>query len=130
VASFPEDISVTLDAVESSQMAHPSLQRDTKNKNLELRETVVLGKMDPNTTNSVYKIQRQLFARSERVKGIDFHPVEPWILTTLYSGMLASTEDVGLMLIPLQVMSISGLTRPKYVHCSSPSQPPTNISRR
>lgn len=31
-------------------------------------------------------IQRQLFARSERVKGIDFHPQEPWILTTLYSG--------------------------------------------
>ncbi|RDA86977.1 hypothetical protein CP532_6696, partial [Ophiocordyceps camponoti-leonardi (nom. inval.)] len=30
--------------------------------------------------------QRQLFARSERVKGIDFHPHEPWILTTLYSG--------------------------------------------
>jgi coatomer subunit beta' len=25
-------------------------------------------------------------ARSERVKGIDFHPTEPWILTTLYSG--------------------------------------------
>jgi hypothetical protein len=41
------------------------------------------------STNSSYKIQRQLFARSERVKGIDFHPVEPWILTTLYSGMLA-----------------------------------------
>ncbi|RAL58979.1 hypothetical protein DID88_009270 [Monilinia fructigena] len=31
-------------------------------------------------------VKRQLFARSERVKGIDFHPVEPWILTTLYSG--------------------------------------------
>ncbi|KAL5343952.1 coatomer WD associated region-domain-containing protein [Aspergillus crustosus] len=31
-------------------------------------------------------IKRQLFARSERVKGIDFHPTEPWILTTLYSG--------------------------------------------
>ena len=30
--------------------------------------------------------QRQLFARSERVKGIDFHPTEPWILTTLYNG--------------------------------------------
>lgn len=30
--------------------------------------------------------QRQLFARSERVKGIDCHPQEPWILTTLYSG--------------------------------------------
>ncbi|KXT08625.1 hypothetical protein AC579_5972 [Pseudocercospora musae] len=31
-------------------------------------------------------VKRQLFARSERVKGIDFHPSEPWILTTLYSG--------------------------------------------
>jgi len=39
-------------------------------------------------TNSVLNLQRQLFARSERVKGIDFHPTEPWILTTLYSGML------------------------------------------
>ncbi|KAK4033562.1 coatomer WD associated region-domain-containing protein [Parachaetomium inaequale] len=34
----------------------------------------------------VLHAQRQLFARSERVKGIDFHPTEPWILTTLYSG--------------------------------------------
>lgn len=24
-------------------------------------------------------MQRQLFARSERVKGIDFHPTEPWV---------------------------------------------------
>ncbi|EME79367.1 uncharacterized protein MYCFIDRAFT_167247 [Pseudocercospora fijiensis CIRAD86] len=31
-------------------------------------------------------VKRQLFARSERVKGIDFHASEPWILTTLYSG--------------------------------------------
>ncbi|CAG8218511.1 unnamed protein product [Penicillium salamii] len=31
-------------------------------------------------------VKRQLFARSERVKGIDFHPTEPWILTSLYSG--------------------------------------------
>ncbi|KAL1874929.1 hypothetical protein VTK73DRAFT_10355 [Phialemonium thermophilum] len=31
-------------------------------------------------------VKRQLFARSERVKGIDFHPTESWILTTLYSG--------------------------------------------
>lgn len=41
---------------------------------------------DGSKTNSVHNIQRQLFARSERVKGIDFHPTEPWILTTLYSG--------------------------------------------
>ncbi|KAF8425927.1 coatomer WD associated region-domain-containing protein [Tirmania nivea] len=31
-------------------------------------------------------IKRQLLARSDRVKGIDFHPTEPWVLTTLYSG--------------------------------------------
>lgn len=27
-------------------------------------------------------VQRQLFARSERVKGIDFHPSEPWVSYT------------------------------------------------
>ncbi|KAG0642182.1 coatomer WD associated region-domain-containing protein [Tuber brumale] len=31
-------------------------------------------------------VKRQLFARSDRVKGIDFHPTEPWVLSTLYSG--------------------------------------------
>lgn len=45
-------------------------------------------------TDSVHRIQRQLFARSERVKGIDFHPTEPWILTTLYSGMSWLAHDV------------------------------------
>lgn len=64
----------------------PAVPTHSKNKSLDLRETVIVGKMTPSSTNSVYNIQRQLFARSERVKGIDFHPVEPWILTTLYSG--------------------------------------------
>lgn len=40
-----------------------------------------------NLLNEADPTQRQLYARSERVKGIDFHPHEPWILTTLYSGM-------------------------------------------
>ncbi|EPQ28189.1 uncharacterized protein PFL1_04017 [Pseudozyma flocculosa PF-1] len=31
-------------------------------------------------------IQRKLFARSERVKSVDFHPTEPWLLAGLYSG--------------------------------------------
>jgi len=67
-----------------------SNRRKKNNLSLQLRETVIVGKMALNNrANSVYKIQRQLFARSERVKGIDFHPVEPWILTTLYSGMWA-----------------------------------------
>ena len=29
--------------------------------------------------NVRFELQRQLFARSERVKGIDFHPTEPWV---------------------------------------------------
>ena len=58
-----------------------------------MRESIVVGKMPTNNANAVYKIQRQLFARSERVKGIDFHPVEPWILTTLYSGMISGALD-------------------------------------
>jgi coatomer subunit beta' len=95
-------------------------KRTANNLSLQLRETVVLGKMSPNTANSVYKIQRQLFARSERVKGIDFHPVEPWILTTLYSGMwirnrgaweLRAVADSSVM----KVMSTYGPTRLRYV---------------
>lgn len=31
-------------------------------------------------------VKRQLFARSERVKSVDYHATEPWILTTLYNG--------------------------------------------
>lgn len=63
-------------------------KRDSK-RSLDLRETVIVGEtqVEGKMANSVFKMQRQLFARSERVKGIDFHPVEPWILTTLYSGM-------------------------------------------
>lgn len=81
-----------LDAVESLQMAYPSPARHQSNPALQLRETAVVTQMALNSTNSVYKIQRQLFARSERVKGIDFHPVEPWILTTLYSGMFNAAD--------------------------------------
>lgn len=40
-------------------------------------------------------VQRQLFARSERVKSVDFHPQEPWILTTLYSGTSSPTSDIS-----------------------------------
>ncbi|TIB10874.1 hypothetical protein E3P92_03069 [Wallemia ichthyophaga] len=30
--------------------------------------------------------QRQFFNRSERVKSVDFHPTEPWLLAGLYNG--------------------------------------------
>ena len=93
-----------LDAIESLQMQYPSPARHTRNTALQLRETVVVGEMALNSTNSVYKIQRQLFARSERVKGIDFHPVEPWILTTLYSGhvYIWSYETQVQLFLPLR----------------------------
>ena len=31
-------------------------------------------------------IKRQLSARSDRVKCVDMHPVEPWMLSALYNG--------------------------------------------
>ncbi|KAI0941078.1 hypothetical protein AcV7_002725 [Taiwanofungus camphoratus] len=31
-------------------------------------------------------INRKLFSRSDRVKGVDFHPTEPWLITGLYNG--------------------------------------------
>ncbi|GMQ08726.1 hypothetical protein CsSME_00052327 [Camellia sinensis var. sinensis] len=32
------------------------------------------------------EIKRKLAQRSERVKSVDLHPTEPWILASLYSG--------------------------------------------
>ncbi|KAJ6704282.1 COATOMER SUBUNIT BETA'-1, partial [Salix viminalis] len=32
------------------------------------------------------EIKRKLAQRSERVKSVDLHPTEPWILVSLYSG--------------------------------------------
>ncbi|KAM3528510.1 hypothetical protein MY4038_005861 [Beauveria bassiana] len=37
-------------------------------------------------------VKRQLYTRSDRVKGIDFHPHEPWVLTTLYNGNVNITS--------------------------------------
>ncbi|TDL30082.1 coatomer protein [Rickenella mellea] len=31
-------------------------------------------------------VNRKLFQRSDRVKAVDFHPTEPWLLTGLYNG--------------------------------------------
>ena len=77
--------------------------------------------MAKNTTNLFYEIQRQLFARSERVKGIDFHPVEPWILTTLYSGMFFGAWNIRAHadLYAFQVMSTYGHMRLRYAMKSS-----------
>ena len=39
------------------------------------------------SSNKINKcVQKKLFSRSDRVKGVDFHPTEPWLLTGLYNG--------------------------------------------
>lgn len=77
--------------LESAGASNKGQRKGDSKRSLDLRGTVIVGEMptEGKMANSVFKMQRQLFARSERVKGIDFHPVEPWILTTLYSGMFA-----------------------------------------
>jgi coatomer subunit beta' len=35
-------------------------------------------------THSIF--QKKLQARSDRVKSVDFHPTEPWVITGLYNG--------------------------------------------
>ncbi|KIM60065.1 hypothetical protein SCLCIDRAFT_26857 [Scleroderma citrinum Foug A] len=39
----------------------------------------------------LFDMSQKLFSRSDHVKGIDFHPTEPWLLTGLYNGTVAST---------------------------------------
>ncbi|KAF8642799.1 hypothetical protein AX16_009432 [Volvariella volvacea WC 439] len=34
----------------------------------------------------LFEVNRKLFSRSDRVKGVDFHPTEPWLLAGLYNG--------------------------------------------
>ena len=33
-------------------------------------------------------IRRELTARSDRIKSVDLHPTEPWLLCSLYSGQV------------------------------------------
>ncbi|TFK63457.1 coatomer protein [Pluteus cervinus] len=34
----------------------------------------------------LFEVNRKLFSRSDRVKDVDFHPTEPWLLAGLYNG--------------------------------------------
>ncbi|EGG07968.1 uncharacterized protein MELLADRAFT_47966 [Melampsora larici-populina 98AG31] len=45
------------------------------------------------------EVHRKLLARSERVKTVDFHPTEPWLLSGLYSGkVLVWHTETGALL--------------------------------
>jgi len=55
------------------------------------------------------EIKKKLSARSERVKSVDFHPNEPWILAALYSGhvfMSADTEAAHPQLLHIVVAAM------------------------
>ncbi|EJD51286.1 Coatomer, beta' subunit [Auricularia subglabra TFB-10046 SS5] len=55
----------------------------------------------------VLEIQRKLFARSDRVKSIDFHPTEPWLLTGLYNGSAQIyNHETGALLKTFEVAEV------------------------
>lgn len=52
-------------------------------------------------------VNRKLFARSDRVKGVDFHPTEPWLLTGLYNGTVnIYNHDTGALVKTFEVAEV------------------------
>ena len=51
--------------------------------------------------------QRSLFQRSDRVKAVDFHPTEPWLLTALYNGSVnIYNTDTGALVKTFEVAEV------------------------
>ncbi|KAM9853533.1 uncharacterized protein ACBR49_004342 [Aulostomus maculatus] len=46
-------------------------------------------------------IKRQLTARSDRVKSVDLHPTEPWLLTSLYNGSVVVWNHESQMMVKI-----------------------------
>ncbi|PKI85599.1 Coatomer subunit beta' [Malassezia vespertilionis] len=52
-------------------------------------------------------IQRKFFTRSERVKSVDFHPTEPWLLAGLYNGsVFIWNYETGTMVKSFEVTDV------------------------
>ncbi|KZT37143.1 Coatomer, beta' subunit [Sistotremastrum suecicum HHB10207 ss-3] len=52
-------------------------------------------------------VNRKLFARSDRVKAVDFHPTEPWLLTGLYNGSVNIYHlDTGAIIKTFEVAEV------------------------
>jgi WD40 repeat protein len=62
-------------------------------------------------------IKRKLSNRSERVKAVDFHPTEPWLLSALYNGQV-NIWDYNQQTVLKYNTSWSRLSR----HASCPSE--------
>ncbi|KAG7388599.1 Coatomer subunit beta' [Phytophthora pseudosyringae] len=70
-------------------------------------------------------IKRKLSSRSERVKSVDLHPTEPWVLSALYSGSLMiwnyATQSLvkTLEVSPLPVRNAKFVARKQWIVASS-----------
>lgn len=52
-------------------------------------------------------VSRKLFSRSDRVKGTDFHPTEPWLLTGLYNGTVnIYNHETGVLVKTFEVSTV------------------------
>lgn len=71
------------------------------------------------------EIKKKLSARSDRVKCVDLHPTEPWVLSALYSGniFLWDTETSSLLksweICELPVRSCKFIARRSQFICAS-----------
>ncbi|OAX39081.1 Coatomer, beta' subunit [Rhizopogon vinicolor AM-OR11-026] len=55
----------------------------------------------------LFDVNRKLFSRSDRVKGADFHPTEPWLLTGLYNGSVnIYNHETGALVKTFEVSSV------------------------
>ncbi|KAK0499429.1 coatomer WD associated region-domain-containing protein [Armillaria luteobubalina] len=55
----------------------------------------------------LFEVTKKQLHRSERVKGIDFHPSEPWLLTGLYNGTVnIYNHDTGALVKTFEVAEV------------------------
>ncbi|KAH7923637.1 Coatomer, beta' subunit [Leucogyrophana mollusca] len=55
----------------------------------------------------LFDVSRKLFSRSDRVKGVDFHPTEPWLLTGLYNGSVnIYNHETGALIKTFEVSTV------------------------
>lgn len=70
-------------------------------------------------------IKRLFFQRSDRVKGVDLHPTEPWLLANLYNGHLYiwNTNDQSLVksfeVTELPVRTAKFVARKQWIVCGA-----------
>ncbi|KAF9011330.1 coatomer WD associated region-domain-containing protein [Cyathus striatus] len=55
----------------------------------------------------LFEVNRKLLSRSDRVKSVDFHPTEPWLLTGLYNGQVhIHNHNTGALIKTFEVADV------------------------